>query len=615
MAKKTIHIILLFLFLFGVMHEGYANKKDRHKKDSIAAAEKQKAADDLKKAEGNTSFFGNILHAASPKEYKHKVNEHNLKRRQKQKQSFYNDHHDIPQHNSRTEHHKKFDSIGFRTERQWDTIHNIVHSEPTFKNHQLTKEVYGFHPFWMGRAYKSYNFSLLSRIGYFSYAVNPHNGSYNSIHSWRTTDLISLAHKYNCKVDLCVTNFGPSNNKILLRNNKAQNNLITNIISLLKEENGDGVTIDFEGLPKIHGKAFTNFIINLSTKLKAANPNYQISICLPAIDFQQAFETEILQQYVDRFIIMGYDFYGKKSLVAGPNSLLLSGDEWYKFNLHTSLNYYLNDKNMPPEMCVLALAYYGKEWQTAKGTIPSRSEKFNNTRTYRYIQDHYGNKYNISYDTVSSSAYYTFNDSGTWVQCWFDDVHSLGIKYDYVLSTGIAGVGIWALGFDNGYSDFWDLLAHKFSSSIEKPTLSLLPLKTTLPSLDIPVEQPDLQIKTVQPAHKEPVPQFSVKDSLKNIRIFVMVLTLTIFVLILFGSIGFVYAITDCNVRDLVFKQELAIYLFVLTLLVMIIIVLRVFDIILDKEITFLFGIILGLLISYILLKKARKRKEQIDMP
>ncbi|MFT4678625.1 MAG: spore germination protein YaaH, partial [Chitinophagales bacterium] len=42
-------------------------------------------------------------------------------------------------------------------------------------------------------------------------------------------------------------------------------------------------------------------------------------------------------------------------------------------------------------------------------------------------------------------------------------VKSLSIKYDWIKKNKIGGVGIWALGYDNGYPELWNLLTEKFS--------------------------------------------------------------------------------------------------------------------------------------------------------
>ena len=52
----------------------------------------------------------------------------------------------------------------------------------------------------------------------------------------------------------------------------------------------------------------------------------------------------------------------------------------------------------------------------------------------------------------------------TTKEIWFDDDYTLGKKYDYALSNNLRGIGIWALGYDNGYGQLWDVIDEKFST-------------------------------------------------------------------------------------------------------------------------------------------------------
>ena len=52
-----------------------------------------------------------------------------------------------------------------------------------------TSEVFGWHPYWNGDAFKKYRYNLLSTISYFSYDINPENGLYNdeqAIEDWKS---------------------------------------------------------------------------------------------------------------------------------------------------------------------------------------------------------------------------------------------------------------------------------------------------------------------------------------------------------------------------------------------------------------------------------------------
>lgn len=57
-----------------------------------------------------------------------------------------------------------------------------------------TREVFGYHPYWMGTAWQYYNYNLLSTIAYFGVAVNG-NGQITDYHSWPMTRLILTVWK------------------------------------------------------------------------------------------------------------------------------------------------------------------------------------------------------------------------------------------------------------------------------------------------------------------------------------------------------------------------------------------------------------------------------------
>ena len=40
----------------------------------------------------------------------------------------------------------------------------------------------------------------------------------------------------------------------------------------------------------------------------------------------------------------------------------------------------------------------------------------------------------------------------------------MGKKFDYAKSKKLKGVGVWALGYDNGYEELWDVIDDRFAS-------------------------------------------------------------------------------------------------------------------------------------------------------
>jgi hypothetical protein len=64
------------------------------------------------------------------------------------------------------------------------------------------------------------------------------------------------------------------------------------------------------------------------------------------------------------------------------------------------------------------------------------------------------------FDALEGSAFYSYWDPShlTYRQVYFEDERSAAEKYEYAITTGLAGVGLWTLGNDAGYPEMADAL-------------------------------------------------------------------------------------------------------------------------------------------------------------
>ncbi|MCB0403022.1 MAG: T9SS type A sorting domain-containing protein, partial [Flavobacteriales bacterium] len=339
--------------------------------------------------------------------------------------------------------------------------HKVMHQKA---NCNLQYAVYGWHPYWVGTAYNNYNFNLLSTFSYFSYELNPSTGNYNTIHSWKTTPSVSMAQAAGCKVELCVTNFGSANNATFLTNSTAQQTFIDSIIVLLNYRNATGVNIDFEGVSGSNRNDLTTFMTTLSSQVKSAIPGATVTMATYSVDWNNVFDFPALSAVVDQFIIMGYGYYYSGSTVAGPTDPLYSGNIWSAYNLIRSINYHL-DAGVPKQKLLIGLPYYGYEWETVSNAIPSNTTgNFSSARTYTFVKTNTsGNYSNRQYDYESETPYYTYQTGGNWREAFVCDEQSLAERYDWVRLLDIGGIGIWALGYDDGYTELWNLIENKLT--------------------------------------------------------------------------------------------------------------------------------------------------------
>ncbi len=340
----------------------------------------------------------------------------------------------------------------------------IIHIEKYTTKHTLKKglKVFGWHPHWMGNAYESYNFSLLSMIAYFSYELNPTDGTYRSIHDWNTTPLIEKAHAEGVKVLLSVSNFGQQNNETFLANRTSQRTCINSVIQLLKARKADGVHLDFENIPKKQREAFTNFVLDMTSQVKAALEGGIVTISVPTIDFERVLDMGQLKNQVDFFIMSSYEFYGSNSATAGPIAAVAGGSYWWKTGLEDGIDDYLA-AGLSPEKLILTVPYYGATWSTESLQIPAPAKKFIDYSMYRDIARQRMQAVN---EPSSMSAYVAYREGDNYRQVWFEDSTSLAQKYAWIQSKKIGGAAIWALGYDNGTTKLWEALANQFAEPI-----------------------------------------------------------------------------------------------------------------------------------------------------
>ncbi|MBC7695905.1 MAG: T9SS type A sorting domain-containing protein [Burkholderiales bacterium] len=370
-----------------------------------------------------------------------------------------------------SQHYKNF---SFASDVQWDSL-NTIENGTVYHNNQnqskttacaLTKKVYGWHPYWVGSVYTNYNWSMLSDFCYFDYSVSPTTGNNtNGSFAWATSAAVTAAISNSVNVHFCATLF--ASHSTFWASSTAQQTFITNAINLLNSRPGsNGINVDFEGMGAADKTPFTSFMTNLCNQVHAANPNYEVTMALYAVDWSGTFDLPALNPIVDQFIIMGYDYYYSGSSQAGPEAPLYNFQTGYNQTLAKSITYYLK-QGASKNKLLLGLPWYGREWETLAATAPSNTTGgFTSSRLYNYVKNNPTtySTINKNWDSNSFNPFYSYVTGTSTRQCWIDDNYSYGRKFDMVNQRGLGGIGIWALGYDDGYTDLWNLIKDKFSN-------------------------------------------------------------------------------------------------------------------------------------------------------
>ncbi len=365
---------------------------------------------------------------------------------------------------------QNYSSYGQQNDHFWDSLRTTegmpVVSVPQNRDVNvcsLNKRVFGWHPYWVGSVYTNYQWNLLSDLCYFDYSVSPTTGNNtNASFAWNTSAAVTAAIANGVNTHICATLF--SSHSTFLASSTAQQTFINNIISLLQTRGGNGVNIDFEGMGASNSAPFTAFMISLSNQLHAAIPGSTVSICLYAVDWSAVFDIPTLNSYVDLFTVMGYDYYWSGSTTAGPEDPLYNFQTSYNYTLTKSITYYLK-QGMTPSKLILGLPYYGREWETVSLTAPSTTTgAYTATKTFAVVKTNASGYYsNPLWEANSFSTYFSFTVGASLRQCWCDNAYSMRKRFDIVNQRNIGGIGIWALGYDDGYSDYWNAISDKFT--------------------------------------------------------------------------------------------------------------------------------------------------------
>ena len=335
---------------------------------------------------------------------------------------------------------------------------NIIINPISQRNRNPSKDVFGYHPYWMGTAWINYNFDLISTLAYFSAEVTP-TGGLSNLHGWPVASLINEAHEHGTKVVLCATLFNSSDITTLLSNAQYRQNLINNLLAQVQAGNADGVNIDFESFPSSQRNNMVTFITDLTETFHNAIPGSQVTLAMPPVDWSNAWDYNALASISDGLFIMGYNYHYSGSSTTGPNSPL-SGPG---YTLTWTVLDYLNKTNFQADKLILGIPYYGFEWPSTSNTSGTSTTGTGNPKFYSEIEG-LAQSYGKLWHSTSQTPWYHYNNNG-WNQGWYDDSLSLSLKYDFALFNNLKGVGIWALGYDDGRPELWELLHAKFGDT------------------------------------------------------------------------------------------------------------------------------------------------------
>ena len=356
------------------------------------------------------------------------------------------------------------------------------------------KEVLGFvNAYNLGSptvGYTTWNLGLLTTVVFFALSVNSGDGaivkSGTGWNVWTSSTLINFvntAHANGVKVivsiDLHDVGTSPTNQVCQGLTNTSSQNTINEAITQMNAANVDGINVDYEGTNTTCADGgtsrdeFVSFVKGLRAAMRPGTFLVVDSYAGSAEDNLEFFNVTGLSPYIDAFFVMAYDMdqsnWSEVPLSCSAYCMNpVSPLNTYRFNVSKAISQYT--ALVPPNQVILGQPYYGE-----RGCVPNLTDahQLSNTMaipTYTFastIGSQGGVRQLSSHrdpgDGVSEWDTWYDSDFACNREQYWDDVYSLGAKYDLVNSSGIRGVGLFALDYAGPAPELWNSLSAHFT--------------------------------------------------------------------------------------------------------------------------------------------------------
>lgn len=279
---------------------------------------------------------------------------------------------------------------------------------------------------------------FLTSLSIFSYEAD-YTGNLKMIND---QDLIDLAKEHNVTPVMVVTNIGSEgrfNSELahqILNNEKIQNKLINNVLSIMNKKGYKGLTIDFEYIFPKDKDAYINFIKKVKKNTQKYNYFLSVAVAPKTSDEQagllyEAHDYKRIGELADHIIIMTYEwgYSGGPARAVAPIDLM-----------EGVLDYAVT--KIPSNKILLGIPNYGYDWNLpyVKGNIAKSIGNYEAVDIAR----NYNQAINYNYEEQAPYFYY-YNSDKSKHEIWFEDARSIQAKLNLVIKYNLEGVSYWTI--------------------------------------------------------------------------------------------------------------------------------------------------------------------------
>lgn len=222
---------------------------------------------------------------------------------------------------------------------------------------------------------------------------------------------------------------------LALTDEAAQNRLLSDVESLLREKGFAGIDVDFEFLPASLAEAYVSFLSRLH-RVFGAQGYFVWAALAPKTSSTQpgllyeAHNYAAIASAVDAVLLMTYEWgytYGPPMAVSPLPQV------------RAVLDYAVTQ--IPPEKIFLGLSNYGYDWTLPFVKDESEAQSISNREAIELALAH---NVAIQYDETAQAPFFHYTgEDGAIHEVWFDDARSLSARLRLIGEYGFQGAGIW----------------------------------------------------------------------------------------------------------------------------------------------------------------------------
>ncbi|MBP6994339.1 hypothetical protein KBB12_03790 [Candidatus Woesebacteria bacterium] len=342
------------------------------------------------------------------------------------------------------------------------TVTSLEHSLGTLS--QQKKQVVGFLPYWLiDKADKDYTKSLTT-IAYFGLTVDS-DGSIQqytnpgeSEPGWLALQSGKYTPPPGMSTSLVIFNGDPETiNELISDPQTHASTLVDDILPILQEHKFTDLNLDLESvLPasesaRLHFTAFVRQVREDLTRKVGSHITITIDASPTDLIKTRLIDLASVAPYVDRVVLMTYDYHYSGSYVTGPVAPLGGAGIYNEFDTETAIQKAL--EVLPPSKVILGIPLYGYQWESITNspraaTIPGSGIAMSNRAVEGFLAE--CATCSAHFEKLSEESYLIYKDqeTNTYHQIFYPDARSTELKTTLAAKYHIAGLALWAIGYE-----------------------------------------------------------------------------------------------------------------------------------------------------------------------